>query len=490
MNLFILILYFLSMSLIMIFSLVQFDLSLRYIKRKKGIPDKPLPEPDPAAYPLITVQLPIYNEKYVVRRLLEAVVSLDYPADKFEIQVLDDSTDETTSIIQDFMRNPGRKDINITWFHRDNRDGYKAGAMLEGLKKAEGEFVAIFDADFIPKRDFFKKTIPYFKDSQIGLVQTRWGHINENYSLLTKLQAFGLNAHFTVEQVGRSSAGSFINFNGTAGIWRKKCILESGNWDTDMLSEDLDLSYRAQLKGWKFIYLESVVAPAELPVVIQAIRSQQFRWTKGGAETARKTLGDVLKSQLRWTNKIHAIFHLLNSTVFPLLLLAAITSIPMLLIKDMRPEYRLFFNLGSIFLVGFLGISVFYWVAAKYNHPSHSLKYYLLNFPLFLTLNMGLSFQNSIAVLEGLFGVKTPFIRTPKFNIYKQNDPLNDTIYIKSKISWQHIVEFFLFLYFLSGVGMGIYLGDFGLLIFHFMLAAGFAGVFYYSLKPNVSKNR
>lgn len=475
------------MTLIMIFSLVQFDLSLRYIKNKKNqvqpeIIAEPLKE-----YPFVTIQLPIYNEKYVVERLMQFVSELDYPKHKLEIQVLDDSSDETSAILRKNIENLKEKHIEINYLHRDNRIGYKAGALQDGLQTAKGEFIAIFDADFIPQKDFLLKTIPFFNDDRIGLVQTKWGHINENYSLLTKLQAFGLNAHFSVEQVGRSSAGSFINFNGTAGIWRKKCIIDSGGWDMHILSEDLDLSYRAQLKGWKFTYLEDVIAPAELPIVLPAIRSQQFRWTKGGAETARKTLANVLKTQLHWRNKLHAIFHLLNSTVFPLLLLAAITSIPMLFIKKTNPEYKIFFDLGSVFIIGFLGISFFYWVAARYNHPQRTFSYYLSNFPLFLIFCMGLSYQNTVAVLEGLIGIKTPFIRTPKFNILSHNDSWRDNVYIETKISWQNVIEFLLFLYFLSGAGIGIYLGDFGLVLFHLMLAFGFAGISYYTFKSDVA---
>ncbi len=482
------ILYLMSMTLIMLFSLVQFDLARRYSRFKKKSNHAVQYTPETVDFPFITVQLPVYNEKYVISRLLESVLKLDYPPDRFEIQVLDDSTDETIDIIKNILENRENKNIKITYLHRDKRSGYKSGALLEGLEKTEGEFIAIFDADFIPGENFLKKTIPYFKDPEIGLVQTRWGHINENYSLLTRLQAFGLNAHFTVEQVGRSVAGSFINFNGTAGVWRKECILDSGNWAKDMLSEDLDLSYRAQLKGWKFKYLEQVVTPAELPVVINAVRSQQFRWSKGGAQAARKNLSDVLRKRLNWTNKIHAFFHLLNSLVFPLLLLAAITSIPLLIIKDSHPRYHLYFDLGAIYLIGFLGLSYFYWVPSRHTHPQGTFKYYFSNFPLFLIFSMGLSFQNTIAVMEGLLGIKTEFVRTPKFNIRTQSDSAKEKKYFESRVTWLNLIELLLFLYFLFGVGMGIFLLDFGLLIFHLMLAAGFAGVSYYTLKP-VSNN-
>lgn len=488
MNVFIIILYLFSMTLIMVFSLVQFDLARRYSRFKKKSGQTIIKHPVSTDYPFVTIQLPVYNEKYVIARLLNSVFKLNYPPDRFEIQVLDDSTDETSMIIQKILNKQENKEIRVSYHHRDERTGYKSGALLEGLKLANGELIAIFDADFIPEKDFLEKTIPYFRDPEIGLVQTRWGHINENYSLLTRLQAFGLNAHFTVEQVGRGTAGSFINFNGTAGVWRKDCILDSGNWAKDMLSEDLDLSYRAQLKGWKFKYLEQVVTPAELPVVINAVRSQQFRWSKGGAEAARKNLVGVIKKRLKWTNKIHAFFHLLNSLVFPLLLVAAITSIPLLFIKETHPDYHIYFDLGVLYLVGFLGLSYFYWVPSRYTHPKGTLKYYIANFPLFLIFSMGLSFQNTIAVIEGLVGIKTEFVRTPKFNIQTRFDSLKDKKYSDSRVSWQNLIELLLFLYFLFGAGMGIILGDFGLLFFHLMLASGFAGISYYSLIP-IAKN-
>jgi cellulose synthase/poly-beta-1,6-N-acetylglucosamine synthase-like glycosyltransferase len=484
MNVFLIILYSISMTLIMLYCLVQFDLALRYSRFKQKTVPAPINSTESPDYPFVTVQLPIYNEKYVVARLLKSVCQLDYPSDRFEIQILDDSTDDTTQIIKDLLENRANKEIQIDYIHREKRSGYKSGALLEGLKKAKGELISIFDADFIPERDFLIKTIPYFSDPEIGLVQTRWGHINENYSVLTRLQAFGLNAHFTVEQVGRSTAGSYINFNGTAGVWRKKCITESGNWAKDVLSEDLDLSYRAQLKGWKFKYLEQVITPAELPVVIDAVRSQQFRWSKGGAQAARKNLSEVLKKKLSWTNKIHAFFHLLNSLVFPLLLLAAITSIPLLGIRESHPGYHLYFDPGAIYLIGFLGLSYFYWVPVRYIHPEGTLKYYFSNFPLFLIFSMGLSFQNTIAVLEGLLGIKTEFVRTPKFNIRTQKDSPKDNKYFESRITWQNFIELLLFLYFLYGAGMGFFLGNFGLLFLHLMLAAGFAGIAYYTLKP------
>ena len=270
-----------------------------------------------------------------MERLLNNIAQMDYPKNKLEIQVLDDSTDDTVSDTRSHIEELKKGGLNIHHITRTDRTGFKAGALKEGLKIAKGEFIAIFDADFLPSPNWLKRTIPHFKDGQIGVVQTRWGHINRDYSLLTKIQAFALDAHFTLEQVGRNSKGHFINFNGTAGVWRRTCIIDAGNWEGDTLTEDLDLSYRAQLNNWKFKYLEDVETPAELPVVISAARSQQFRWNKGGAENFRKMLWRVIKSNnIPFKTKVHGLLHLLNSTMFLSIFTVAILSIPMLYIKN------------------------------------------------------------------------------------------------------------------------------------------------------------
>ncbi|MBC8112143.1 MAG: glycosyltransferase, partial [Verrucomicrobia bacterium] len=339
-----------SFFFLFLFSLAQLQLTWIYVRHKSV----PAIHSDSAQNfePHVTIQLPIYNEKYVVERLLDAITSLDYPKDKFEIQILDDSNDETTGIIFQKLNWLERKDIDIKHLARKNRTGFKAGALQAGLQSAKGDFVVIFDADFVPSPDFLRKTMSYFIDPSIGAVQTRWAHINENYSLLTQLQAFGLNAHFSIEQSARNVSGSFINFNGTCGIWRKQCITDAGGWSADTLTEDLDLSYRAQLRGWKLKYLENVVTPGELPVVMQAIKSQQYRWNKGGAETARKLIFNVLLSKEKFKTKLKAFFHLFNSSVFVALLIAAITSIPMLYLKKESIFIATLFDLGAIFFLG------------------------------------------------------------------------------------------------------------------------------------------
>lgn len=482
MSLVVVIIYSLALLLIFLFSLGQLNLTRHYLKSKKT--------PDPVCkeltkFPHVTVQLPVYNELYVIERLIDAVVAFNYPKDKLEIQVLDDSTDETVTLIADKVEELKKEGIDIVHVRRSDRVGYKAGALKYGLEIAKGEFIPIFDADFIPKKDFLMKTIPYFEDKNIGVVQTRWGHINKDYSMLTRLQAFGLDAHFSVEQIGRSHSGSFINFNGTAGVWRKTCIEEAGGWSADTLTEDLDLSYRAQLKGWKFTFLEAEESPAELPIIMPAIKSQQYRWNKGAAETAKKNLSKVLKSNIGFENKVHAVFHLFNSAIFICLLVAAVFSVPMLLIKYNFPGYEMVFNLGSIFLIGFFSIGYFYWIAAKRMVPKGTFKYFFKTFPVFLVVSMGLSLHNAIAVIEGLWGVKTPFVRTPKFNVATKKESWKGNIYIKYNFNPLAIIEGLLSIYFVFAIWLGIYLYDFGLIAFHVMLAIGYGSVFYHSVKPS-----
>ncbi|MGB3468155.1 MAG: cellulose synthase family protein, partial [Cyclobacteriaceae bacterium] len=369
--------YAFALFMINIFSLGQFHLTWHYLKhREKELDDTTDNSSDEK--PFVTVQLPVYNELYVIERLIEAIAKFDYPADKFEIQVLDDSTDETVEKIAKKVAEVRDRGINITQVRRTKRTGFKAGALKYGTTLAKGEFIAIFDADFIPEKDFLQKTIPYFANEKTGMVQTRWGHLNKDYSLITQMQAFGLDAHFTVEQSGRNIADSFMNFNGTAGVWRKQCIEEAGGWQSDTLTEDLDLSYRAQLKGWKFKYLEDVISPAELPILMPAVKSQQYRWNKGAAETARKNIVNVLAAKISFRKKLHAFFHLLNSSVFVFLLIAATLSIPMLYIKEANPSMGLVFDLGSIFIIGFLAIAAFYWASSKKIEPGNTFRYSII----------------------------------------------------------------------------------------------------------------
>ena len=490
----IIIIYTSALALIFMYALAQLNLLFNYLSSKeKKVPALKFDLSDPDQIPYVTIQLPVYNELYVMDRLLDNIANIDYPREKLEIQVLDDSTDESLDKTAQHIADLHKTGLDIKHVLRENRIGFKAGALKEGLKTAKGDFIAIFDADFLPQKDWLLRTIPYFKNEEIGVVQTRWGHINRNYSILTKIQAFALDAHFSLEQVGRNSKGHFINFNGTAGVWRKTCIIDAGNWEGDTLTEDLDLSYRAQLNNWKFKYLEDVETPAELPVVISAARSQQFRWNKGGAENFRKMMWRVLKNKnISAKTKVHGLLHLLNSTMFLSILIVAILSIPMLYIKNEYAHLKMYFIVMSFFVISTLIFFICYWFMFKktYGSSLKSFVQYIVMFITFFSIAMGFSLHNSIAVLEGHLGKRSDFIRTPKFNINSLSDSWKGNKYLKEKISTNVIIEGLLMLYFAFGMYSAFIVGDqggdFGLFPFHFMLFFGFGYVFIKSLTSKI----
>ncbi|MBZ9787410.1 glycosyltransferase family 2 protein [Psychroflexus sp. CAK57W] len=475
-------LYTLALFVILVYSLLQLQLVLNYKKAKK---QKTNITQKPADWPKVTVQLPLYNEKYVVKRLLNNISRLDYPSSKLEIQVLDDSTDSSKTYTEQLTQDLINKGVNAHYIHRTDRKNFKAGALKEGLKIAQGEFIAVFDADFLPQTDWLKKTIPHFNAPEIGVVQTRWGHVNRDYSVLTKIQAFALDFHFLIEQVGRSLGGHFINFNGTAGVWRKACIEDAGNWQGDTLTEDLDLSYRAQLKGWKFTYLKDVVTPAELPVVLSAARSQQFRWNKGAAENFRKNFSAVFHSKaLSPKSKLHSFFHLLNSSMFLLILMVAILSIPILYIKFQQESWDLIFYILAAMGVSTLIFIYGYWTSYKdiYGSGFVSFLKFIGLFITFFSIAMGLSVHNTLAILEGHFNKKSAFIRTPKFDISSNTDTWKGKTYINKKLSVLNGIEILLFGYFIYGLYSAYYTQDFGLVIFHLMLVFGFGFISFKTL--------
>src|SRR5690554_969006 len=486
----IIIVYSIALLFILLYALAQLNLLFNYLKARKHHQNAVVLDfSKEEEIPFVTIQLPVYNEMYVMERLLDNIALMDYPKDKLEIQVLDDSTDESFEITAQHIQRLQQSGLDIQHISRENREGFKAGALKEGLKTAKGEFIAIFDADFLPKKDWLLNTIPYFKDPEIGVVQTRWGHLNQDYSILTRVQAFALDAHFTLEQVGRNSKGHFINFNGTAGVWRKECILDAGNWEGDTLTEDLDLSYRAQLKTWKFKYLEEVETPAELPVVISAARSQQFRWNKGGAENFQKMAGRVFKSQnISLKTKIHSFLHLLNSTMFLNILIVAILSIPMLYIKNEYEHLKVYFYVMSFFVASTVIFFICYWFTYKniYGGGFKRFLKYIGMFFTFFSVAMEFSLHNSIVVLEGHFGKKSEFIRTPKFNIENLNESWKHNKYLTKNISPNVIIEGILMLYFAFGMYSAFVVGDqggdFGLFPFHLMLFLGFGFVFFKSV--------
>ena len=483
---FIITIYSISLLLIFFYSLAQLNLLVNYLGYKRRIKEAPkFNLLDPKEIPFVTIQLPIYNEEYVVERLLENISKIEYPMSKLEIQVLDDSTDDSVLDTAKRIKALQETGLDIQHIRRTNRQGYKAGALKEGLDMAKGEFIAIFDADFLPSSDWLKKTVIYFKDKEIGVVQTRWGHINREYSTLTRIQAFALDAHFTLEQVGRNAKGHFINFNGTAGIWRKECILDAGNWEGDTLTEDLDLSYRAQLKNWKFKYLEDVETPAELPVVISAARSQQFRWNKGGAENFKKSVWSVISAKnISFKTKFHGVMHLLNSSMFLCVFLVALLSIPMMYIKNTFDHLGWIFEATKFFILSTIILFVCYWFTYKSIQGSGFDNFvdYISIFFTFFSVALGFSLHNTIAVLEGHMGKRSEFVRTPKFNLNSIKDSWKGNKYLATKLSPNMILEAALMLYFLFGMYSAIPLNDFGLFPFHFMLFLGFGYVFFKSL--------
>lgn len=482
--------YTISLLLIFMYALAQLNLLFNYLKYRNKPDNSPKFDfTNPDEIPYVTIQLPVYNELYVMERLLENIAKIDYPKEKLEIQVLDDSTDESVETTAKHVKIIQDLGIDIQHIRRENRQGFKAGALKEGLKTAKGEFIAIFDADFLPKEDWLYQTIPYFKDPQLGVVQTKWSHINRNYSTLTKIQAFALDAHFTLEQVGRNSKGHFINFNGTAGVWRKECIYDAGNWEGDTLTEDLDLSYRAQFKNWKFKYLEKVETPAELPVVISAARSQQFRWNKGGAENFQKMIKRIiLNKNSSFKTKVHSVLHLLNSSMFTFIFLVSVLSVPMLYIKNEYAHLKPYFYVMSFFVISSLIFFVCYWHMYKnvYGSGFKNFIIYIGAFFTFFSIAMGFSLHNTIAVLEGHFGKKSEFVRTPKFNILTIKDSWKSNKYIKKRPSVHVILEGLLALYFVFGMYSAFVVGDqggdFGLFPFHLMLFIGYFYVFFKSI--------
>lgn len=490
MGLALLVVYISALSFVLLYSGVQTHLALLYLRfqRRQKTAHEALPGlPEGAPWPMVTVQLPVYNELYVVDRLIDAVAAFDYPADRLEVQLLDDSTDETVERVAAKVAEWRARGLDIVHLRRDNRKGFKAGALKEGLERAKGEFIAIFDADFLPHADFLRKTIPHFQDARVGVVQTRWEHLNRNYSMLTRMQALALDAHFSVEQQGRNAGGYFINFNGTAGVWRRRAIEEAGGWESDTLTEDLDLSYRAQLKGWRFKFLENLGSPAELPVAMGAIKSQQYRWTKGAAETARKLLGRVLRAGLPVGTKLHAAFHLLNSMLFVCIVLSALISVPLVFLQEVSPSVQAASRYAGLFSGSLLAMVLFFWVS-RWNHADGRSLWgfvrFLATFPLFLCVTMGLSLHNAIATVEGYMGRKTPFIRTPKFNITDDKVSWRQrSRYLSRRLSPVTVLEGLMVAY----VGVGIWLAfrydNFGMLPFHIMLAAGYSTIFFFSLR-------
>ncbi len=401
-------LYTLCMLALFLFGLNSLLLSFLYLLNRRKPRVKTVSQ-QPAEWPLVTIQLPIFNERYMVQRLLEAVTALDYPPERLQIQVLDDSTDATVDLVRPLVDAYQRQGVNIQYAHRSDRSGFKAGALEEGLCTATGEFVAVFDADFVPEPDWLRKVIPYFHDPQVGFVQTRWRHINDKFSLLTRLQSLALDGHFVVEQTARFTSGLFMGFNGSAGIWRRTAIEDAGGWQGDTLTEDLDLSYRAELKGWRPVYIPHVTVGSEVPVQVDAVKKQQYRWSKGTVQVFRKLAGEVLRSDLPLYKRFMAFMHLSMYMPFPFVVLTLILVLPVGL---MQPNMFLYFPFA---VISSLGPPLLYMLAATERLPRLVDRVILL--PGMVLFAAGISLNCSLAAIDGLFHKGGVFERTPKFNV-------------------------------------------------------------------------
>jgi cellulose synthase/poly-beta-1,6-N-acetylglucosamine synthase-like glycosyltransferase len=417
-----------------IFGFYNLSLTLLFVRiRNKVKRRKPLNPPQ--EWPPVTVQLPVFNEKYTIQSLLKAIVSLDYPADRLQIQILDDSTDDTLGLTERLVKEYQAQGVSIEHLHRVNRQGYKAGALGEGLKTATGELVAIFDADFIPKPDWLKKTVPLFQNPTLGCIQTRWGHTNRKDSLLTRAEAMAIDGHFIVEQTVRSENDFFMNFNGTAGLWRRACIEDAGGWQWDTLTEDLDLSYRAQMRGWKIDYLPNVIVRAELPSQVEAFKKQQARWAKGSFQVVRKILPKIFSQPgLSWDVRLMALLHLLGYGIHPLILLLLLLTLPVGLLNPSA------FGVFPLSVLGSFGPPLLFMVARGPQTPP--LRERLILLPVMVSVGFGISLSTTIAVVEGLISMGGAFVRTPKLGASTKQERQLDTTYVEpiSPLVWGEIM--------------------------------------------------
>ncbi len=435
--------YFLVLFVLATYGLHRYWLVYDYYKYRRNIPGPP---PQATRWPRVTVQLPIFNERYVIERLVEAVSRFDYPRELLDIQVLDDSTDETQQVASACVARFAAQGLPITYVYRANREGYKAGALENGLKTAQGEFVAIFDADFIPAPDFLRRSIPYFENEKIGMVQTRWTYLNRDYSLLTQVETILLDGHFVVEHGARSRRGTFFNFNGTAGVWRRQAIEDAGGWEHDTLTEDTDLSYRAQLFGWKFLYLPDIECASELPVDMNGFKTQQARWAKGLMQTAKKILPRVMKSDAPWHVKAEAFFHLTANISYPLMVLLSTMLLPAMIVRFYQGWVQMLVIDLPLFLASTCSISSFYLVAQKELRPKNWWRTFLY-MPFVMAIGIGISVRNAQAVIEAIVGKKSEFARTPKYKIEGKQDSFVTKKY-RNKAGWMPYAEIILGVYF------------------------------------------
>ena len=460
--------YFFVLIILAIYGWHRYYLVYLYLKNRDKNPSTTVPL-NPT--PVVTIQLPLFNEMYVADRLIEAVCRIEYPRDRLEVQVLDDSTDEARSIAALAVRRFAAQGIDIKYYHRTNREGYKAGALEAGLKAARGEFIAIFDADFTPPADFLTRLMPHFADPGVGMVQARWGHINQDYSLLTKIQSILLDGHFVLEHGGRNRSGRFFNFNGTAGVWRRVTIDDAGGWQHDTLTEDLDLSYRAQLRGWRFVFLSDLIAPAEVPVEMNAFKSQQYRWAKGSVQTCCKLLPRILVADLPLSVKAEAFYHLTANFNYPLMCLLSVLMFPSMVIRYNMGWYEMLLIDIPLFLAATFSVCNFYMVCQREIHRDWTTRIKYL--PFLMSIGIGLSINNTIAVFEALVGKESEFTRTPKYRIERNADEWVGKKYRQS-VAVQPLIELALGLYFTATVFYALANQIFGTVPFLVLFQIGF----------------
>jgi len=474
--------YFFVVIVLAIYGWHRYYLVYLYMRNrdKEALPGPPL---DPL--PVVTIQLPLYNEMYVAERLLDAVAGIRYPRDRFQIQVLDDSTDETQEICKRKVADLVARfpELDVEYIHRTDRTGFKAGALHNGLQTAKGEFILIFDADFVPTPDILERCIDHFSDPKVAVVQCRWEHVNRDYSALTEVQALMLDGHFIMEHAGRNWSGRFFNFNGTAGMWRRSAIADAGDWQHDTLTEDMDLSYRAQLRGWKFVYLPEIAAPAELPVEMSAFKSQQFRWAKGSVQVAKKLLGTIFRSNATWAQKSEAFFHLTNNLAYPLLLVLSILLLPNLALRTHHGWREVLMIDFPLFFGTTLSIASFYLASqreiALLRDPNTKPRFQwhvLARLPLVLSIGIGLCVNQTRAVLEALAKRETEFVRTPKHGIKGRLESWSGKKYRAAK-SLTPFFELALAGYFVIAVGFAIRNGHYLSLPFLMLFLCGFGYV-------------
>jgi cellulose synthase/poly-beta-1,6-N-acetylglucosamine synthase-like glycosyltransferase len=467
----ILIVYFSILAILSIYGGYRIKQVIDFWRYRKLAP-RPLGHFKPEELPRITVQLPLFNEMYVVERLLKSVTEIDYPRELLEIQVLDDSTDETVKLAEATVEQYAREGFDIHYIHRTDRTGFKAGALENGLKTAKGELLAIFDADFVPKPDCLRKLVDFFTDPLVGCAQMRWSHINGGYNLLTRLQTIMLDGHFVVEQTVRNRTGGFFNFNGTAGIWRRRAIEMSGGWQHDTLTEDTDLSFRAQLMGWRFVYLLDEDAPSEIPVEINAFKAQQRRWAKGVMQVGLKLFGRIWAAKLPLRVKLEMFFRLTGNISYPLMIVVSLLQFPLLLVRYNQGFYHLMVFDVPLLFFSTLSVLFFYGTGVWYLDKSKRSR--LLHLPLVMSLGIGLAFSNARAVIEALVGYRTEFVRTPKYRVEEQRDETWKRKKYKRKRGWLPLIELAFSAYFLLAILYAVRMHLWGTIPFLFLFFFGY----------------